>query len=107
VISDLPWDTWHIRWGPCEYVSIVPEETGEREFLLVPKVVADDHRLGWVSKAEASRAVSVRFCSGMVRSVGATFLALATMTTEAPMQAFVVAISRALLSHLNEISRSS
>jgi hypothetical protein len=43
----------------------------------------------------------------MVRSVGATFLALATMTTEAPMQAFVVAISRALLSHLNEISRSS
>jgi hypothetical protein len=42
----------------------------------------------------------------MVRSVGATFLASATMTVEAPKQALVVVIFRALLSHLNEISRS-
>jgi hypothetical protein len=54
----------------------------------------------------ASRAVSVRFCSGMVRSVGATFLAFATMTAETPNQAFVAAISRASLPHLNETSRS-
>jgi hypothetical protein len=33
----------------------------------------------------ALRAVSVRFCSGMVRSVRATYAALATMTTEASM----------------------
>jgi phenylpyruvate tautomerase PptA (4-oxalocrotonate tautomerase family) len=33
-------------------------------------------------------------------------LASATMTTEAQKQAFVVAISRATLSHLNEMSRS-
>jgi hypothetical protein len=44
---------------------------------------------------------------GMVRLVGATFLASATVTAEVPKQAFVVAISRASLSHLNEMSRSS
>jgi hypothetical protein len=54
----------------------------------------------------ASRAVSVLFCSRMARLVGATFLASATMTVEAPKQALVVAISRASLSHLNEMSRS-
>jgi hypothetical protein len=54
----------------------------------------------------ASRAVLVDFCSGMVRTVGATFLASATMIAEASKQAFVVAIYRALLSYLNEMSRS-
>jgi hypothetical protein len=53
VLSQLPWNTWHIRWGPCEYVSIVPEEIGEREFLFLSEVVTDDHHLGWVGKAEA------------------------------------------------------
>jgi hypothetical protein len=48
----------------------------------------------------------VRFCSGMVRSVGATFLASATMTADVPKQAFFLAIYRASLSHLNEMSRS-
>jgi hypothetical protein len=115
VLSQLPWNTWHIQWGPCEYVSIVLEETGEREFLFLPEVVADDHH--WAGSArlrqtfffagEASRAVSVRFFSGMVMSVGATFLAPATMTADAPKQAFVVAIFWASLSHLNEMSRSS
>jgi hypothetical protein len=46
----------------------------------------------------ASRAVSVRFYSGMVRSDGSTFLASAPMTTKAPKQAFVVAIYSASLS---------
>jgi hypothetical protein len=50
--------------------------------------------------------VSVRFYSGMVRSVGATFLASATMTAKAPKETFVMTISRASLSHLNEMSRS-
>jgi hypothetical protein len=42
----------------------------------------------------------------MVKSVGATFLVSGTMMAEAPKQAFVMAISRASLSHLNEMSRS-
>jgi hypothetical protein len=54
----------------------------------------------------ASRVASVRFCPRMTRSVEATFLASATMTAEASMQAFVVVISRASLSHLNETIRS-
>jgi hypothetical protein len=52
VLSQLPRNTWHIRRGPCEYVSIVPEETGEHEFLFLSEVVTDDHLLGWVDKAE-------------------------------------------------------
>jgi hypothetical protein len=53
VLSQLPRNTWNIRWGPCEFVNIVPEETGEREFLFLLEVVTDDNRLGWVGKAEA------------------------------------------------------
>jgi hypothetical protein len=52
VLSQLPWNTWYIRWGPCEYVSIVLKETSEREFLFLPEVVDDDHILGWLGKAE-------------------------------------------------------
>jgi hypothetical protein len=48
----------------------------------------------------------VRFCFGMVRLDESTFLASATMTAQATKQAFVVAISRASLLHLNEMSRS-
>ena len=53
VLSQLPWNTRHIRWGPCEYVRVVPEETGEREFLFLPEVVTDDHHLLRVGQAEA------------------------------------------------------
>jgi hypothetical protein len=54
----------------------------------------------------ASRAVLLRFCSMMVRSLGATFAATTTMTAEVSAQAFVAAMSRASLSHLNETIRS-
>jgi competence transcription factor ComK len=54
----------------------------------------------------ASRVVSVCFCAVMVTSVGVTFSASATMTAEVSMQAFVVAIYRASLSHLNDTMRS-
>jgi hypothetical protein len=55
----------------------------------------------------ASRAVSVRFYSGMVRSLGATFAASTITMDEASMQVFGVVMSRASLSHLNETIRSS
>jgi hypothetical protein len=44
-------------------------------------------------------AVSVCSYSGMVRSVQVIFAASVTMTTEASMQAFVVAMSMTSLSH--------
>jgi hypothetical protein len=53
VFNQLHWNTWHIRWARCEYVSVVSEETGEREFLFLPEVVTDKHPLGWVGMAEA------------------------------------------------------
>jgi hypothetical protein len=59
---------WHIRWGPCEYVSVVPEETGEREFLFLPDVVTDDHRLRRVGKAEIDL---LRHWPGIPGGVGA------------------------------------
>jgi hypothetical protein len=84
--------TWHIRWGPCEYVSIVPKETGEREFLFLPEFVTDHHRLGWVGKVVADL---LRRWHGVQGGLGALLLrdgqvgrvdllASATMTAEAP-----------------------
>jgi hypothetical protein len=97
-----------------EYVSIVPEETGEREFLFLLKVITDDHRLGWVGKAEIDL---LRRWRGVESGLGALLLRdgqvglvdllrFSHHEAEAPKQECVVAISKATVSHLNEISRS-
>jgi hypothetical protein len=54
VLSQLPGDTRHIRWTPCEDFSVFPEETGEREFLFGVKVGPDDDFLGCVGHGEAN-----------------------------------------------------
>jgi hypothetical protein len=54
VLSQLPRDTGHVRWAPCEDVSVVPEETGEREFLFGVEVGPDDNFLGCVGQVEAN-----------------------------------------------------
>jgi hypothetical protein len=54
VLSQLPGDARHVRWTPCENVSVVPEEAGEREFLFGVEVGPDDHFLGCVGQAEAN-----------------------------------------------------
>jgi hypothetical protein len=54
VLSQLPGDSRHIRWTPCEDVSIVPEDAGEREFLFGVEVGPDDDFLGCVGQAEAN-----------------------------------------------------
>jgi hypothetical protein len=54
VLSQLPGDTRHIGWTPCENVSVVPDETGEREFLFGVEVGPDDDFLGCVGQAEAN-----------------------------------------------------
>jgi hypothetical protein len=48
VLSQLPGDSRHIGWTPCEDVSVVPEEAGERDFLFGVKVGPDDDFLGCV-----------------------------------------------------------
>jgi hypothetical protein len=52
-LSQFPGDTRHIGWTPCEDISVVAEETGEREFLFGVKVSPDDDFLGCVGQAEA------------------------------------------------------
>jgi hypothetical protein len=54
VLSQLPRDTRHIGWSPCENVSVIPEETSEREFLFGVEVGPDDNFLGCVRQAEAN-----------------------------------------------------
>ena len=39
---------WHIRWFPCEYISVGPKEVDELEFLFVAQPYADDGGLGRV-----------------------------------------------------------
>jgi hypothetical protein len=48
VLSQLPGDTGHVGWAPCEDVSVVPEEAGEREFLFGVEVSPDDDFLGCI-----------------------------------------------------------
>jgi hypothetical protein len=54
VLSQLPGDTSHIGCTPCEDISVVPEETGEHEFLFWVEVGPDDDFLGCVGQAEAN-----------------------------------------------------
>jgi hypothetical protein len=54
MLSQLPGDTRLIGWTPCEDVSVVPEEAGEREFLFGVEVGPDDDFLGRVGQAEAN-----------------------------------------------------
>jgi hypothetical protein len=54
VLRQLPRDTGHVERAPCEDVSIVPEETGEREFLFGVEVGPDDDFLRCVGQAEAN-----------------------------------------------------
>jgi hypothetical protein len=35
MLDQFPGHPWHIRWFPCEYVSVSPKEADEREFLFI------------------------------------------------------------------------
>jgi hypothetical protein len=52
MLDQLLGHPWHIRWFPCEYVSVSPQEADEREFLFVTQACADDGCLGWVAFLE-------------------------------------------------------
>jgi hypothetical protein len=53
VLCQLPGDTRHVGWAPCEDVGVVLEETGEREFLFGVEVGPDGDFLGCVGQADA------------------------------------------------------
>jgi hypothetical protein len=54
VLSQLPGDTRHIGWTPCEDVSVFPKEASECEFLFGVEVGPDNDFLGCVGQAEAN-----------------------------------------------------
>jgi hypothetical protein len=54
VLNQLPRDTEHVRWTPCEDVDIVLEEIGEHAFLFGIMVSPDGDFLGCVGQAEAN-----------------------------------------------------
>jgi hypothetical protein len=54
VLGQPPGDTEHVEQAPCEDISVVPEEAGEREFLFGVEVGPDDDFLGYVGQAEAN-----------------------------------------------------
>jgi hypothetical protein len=54
VLSQLPRDTGHVGRAPREDISVVPKETGEREFLFGVEVGPDDDFLGCIGLAEAN-----------------------------------------------------
>jgi hypothetical protein len=35
MLDHFPGHPWHVRWSPCEYVSVSPKETDKREFLFL------------------------------------------------------------------------
>jgi hypothetical protein len=54
VLIQLPRDTGHVGWALGEDFRVVPEETGEREFLLRVEVGPDGDFLGCVGQAGAN-----------------------------------------------------
>jgi hypothetical protein len=72
VLSQLPGDSEHIGWTPCEDVSADPEEAGEREFLFGVEVglmmtsldASGRPRQTFLTVGLGSKAVLVRFWSG-------------------------------------------
>jgi hypothetical protein len=54
VLSQLPRDTGNVGRAPCEDVSVVPEETCEREFLFGVEVSPDDEFFGCVWQVVAN-----------------------------------------------------
>ena len=49
MLSNGPWYAQHVRWLPCEDITIGVQEVNELVFLFGRELGPDSHRLGWVS----------------------------------------------------------
>jgi hypothetical protein len=52
VLDQFSRDSRHIRRSPCEYVSVILQELGERAFLFVIEAGADDGGLAFISESQ-------------------------------------------------------
>ena len=48
MLGDVPWYARHVRWLPCEDITIGAQEVDELAFLLGRELGPDPHRLDWV-----------------------------------------------------------
>jgi hypothetical protein len=108
VLSQLPGDTGHVGRTPCKDVSVVLEETSEREFLFGVEVSPDGDFLGCFRQVEANFLHSRVWVQGYVCALLLWHLqsglvdlgSLATMTVVAALQAESLASSTVELSQL-------
>jgi hypothetical protein len=52
VLGQFSWDSRHICRLPCEYVSVILQESDERTFLFVVEAGADDGGLAFISEPQ-------------------------------------------------------
>jgi hypothetical protein len=52
MLSQLPWDTWHVGQLPNKDIFVVPKKIGEREFLFFREVGTDGRRLGGITSTQ-------------------------------------------------------
>ena len=55
MLGDVPWYARHVRWLPCEDITIGAQEVDELAFLFGRELGPDPHRLGWVSGVDPHR----------------------------------------------------
>ena len=55
MLGDVPRYAQHVRWLPCEDITIEAQEVDELAFLFGRELGLDPHRLGWVSGVDSHR----------------------------------------------------
>jgi hypothetical protein len=73
VLGQFSRDSQHIRWLPCEYISVILQKLDERAFLFVVQAGANDSGLAFISEPEVD---SFRFLSRSHRAHGLGFICM-------------------------------
>ena len=55
MLGDLPRYPRHVRWLPCEDITIVTQEVDELAFLIGRELGPDPNHLGWVGGVNSHR----------------------------------------------------
>ena len=53
MLSDIPWYARHVRWLPCEDITIGVQEVDELAFLFGRELGPDPDHLGWVGGVDS------------------------------------------------------
>ena len=53
MLGDVPWYAQHVRWLPCEDITIGVQEVDELAFLFGRELGLDPHHFGWVGGVDS------------------------------------------------------